>query len=354
MRKIVSLSVIQSVQILQRSVDSARQEILALQEQNRLLQQQVEANGNQGRMTIQTLSIDVPGKSEKRIAPCPNSCFFCVSQLHDNPYDNLIGNPKAHGLDRKPLFIRAYRDRMAFARDNDSNTMIFTGTGEPAVNEDFLERVATWNRGLSKPFRSIELQTSGVTVDKEKLGWLFSTVNVTTISLSLSSIWSNEQNADYNQTVPGKEIDIDGLAAQILKWGFSLRLSLNLTDFYNGRSPEEIFARAQELGAHQLTFRVLYESDTVNTDKERTVNQWIQEHRADSEVIQQVHQYVLDQGRALERLPFGPMRYSVGGLSTVVDDDCMSTGVKPTLKYLILRPNCKLYTKWEDPGSLLF
>ena len=58
--------------------------------------------------------------------------------------------------------------------------------------------------------------------------------------------------------------------------------------------------------------------------------------------------------RSLERLPFGALRYSVDGISTVVDDDCMNQEVKDTLKYLILRPDCKLYTKWDDAGSLLF
>jgi len=26
----------------------------------------------------------------------------------------------------------------------------------------------------------------------------------------------------------------------------------------------------------------------------------------------------------------------------------------PKLRYLILRPDCRLYTKWDDKGSLLF
>ena len=42
-------------------------------------------------------------------------------------------------------------------------------------------------------------------------------------------------------------------------------------------------------------------------------------------------------------------------MSTVVDEDCMAKSEeKKALKYLILRPNCKLYTQWDDKGSLLF
>ena len=47
--------------------------------------------------------------------------------------------------------------------------------------------------------------------------------------------------------------------------------------------------------------------------------------------------------------------YSVMGMSTVVDEDCMAKNEeKQSWKYLILRPNCKLYTQWDDKGSLLF
>ena len=42
-------------------------------------------------------------------------------------------------------------------------------------------------------------------------------------------------------------------------------------------------------------------------------------------------------------------------MSVIFDDDCM--GKSPTsnaVKYLILRPNCKLYSSWDDPASLVF
>lgn len=41
-------------------------------------------------------------------------------------------------------------------------------------------------------------------------------------------------------------------------------------------------------------------------------------------------------------------------MSTVLDEDCMSEEAKESVKYLILRPNCKLYSKWDDKGSLVF
>jgi hypothetical protein len=28
--------------------------------------------------------------------------------------------------------------------------------------------------------------------------------------------------------------------------------------------------------------------------------------------------------------------------------------IREDVKYLILRPDCKIYTQWDDPGSILF
>lgn len=47
------------------------------------------------------------------------------------------------------------------------------------------------------------------------------------------------------------------------------------------------------------------------------------------------------------------------GMAVVVDDDCMAKGKLPdaekdAYKYLILQPDCKLYSQWDDPASLIF
>lgn len=35
--------------------------------------------------------------------------------------------------------------------------------------------------------------------------------------------------------------------------------------------------------------------------------------------------------------------------------DCTKTGdIEENYKYLILRPDCKLYSAWDDPASLIF
>ena len=52
--------------------------------------------------------------------------------------------------------------------------------------------------------------------------------------------------------------------------------------------------------------------------------------------------------------------YWVAGLSIVVDsdglakDDTKTQAPGENYKYLILQPDCKLYSQWDDPASLVF
>jgi len=289
-------------------------------------------------MKIQSLSIHVP-------AGCINKCKFCVSRMHEDKYINQIEKNTRF----RDLYKKDYKKRILFARDNGCNTVMLTGDGEPLINRKFIEDFFEWNDHLPKPFRWIEIQTSGGMLNDEYLRFLRNG-GVNTISLSLSSIWNDDENAEYN--CPIKEsfkINIEELCSEIKRYDFNLRLSLNMTDFYNEKTPEQIFERIKKLGANQVTFRVLYTSG-----KEVEQDKWIDEHRCNSEVIDQITDYVKANGHELEILPFGAIKYSVAGISTVIDSDCMSTEVGETLKYLILRPNCKLYSKWDDDGSLVF
>jgi len=65
--------------------------------------------------------------------------------------------------------------------------------------------------------------------------------------------------------------------------------------------------------------------------------------------------YVEEKGKFIGYLPFGPKIYDIDEMSVVVDSDCMAEEVhKNTFKYLVLRENCRLYTRWDSKASLLF
>ncbi len=291
-------------------------------------------------MTIQSLSILVPWG-------CLNNCYFCVSKM-----DNFKERYNNHIQTTKEDMTNAYKLRMSFVRESNCNVVILTWQWEPLLNRKFLSFFAQMNKKLKpSPFKCIEIQTSWVTLDDEYLKFLKEKVNITTISLSVSDIFSSSSNTEYNRTKKWYEVDIDKLCDKIKRHNFNLRLSLNMTDKYDKVEPYKIFERAWKLSADQITFRVLYTSSYSDCPQ----NKWIKEHWTNTQKLKEITNFIEKNGIKLNILPFWATQYSVNWISTLVDDDSMNGKlIKWVSKYLILRPNCKLYTHWNDPASLVF
>lgn len=290
-------------------------------------------------MRIQSLSVCVPNKR------CINNCKFCVAHMRNEEYKNMMDE----NLPFYDLYEKDYLRRLEFARDNGCNTVMLTGNSEPQQNRAFLQRFGTMNTNLTKPFRWIEMQTTGVRIDEPYLRFLRNHVGVSTLSLSVSS-FDNEKNREYNGTSNNNKVDLIGFCKSIKKYDFNLRISINLTDAFNEWNATQIFKYCkEEFNVDQITFRVLYTSNCGTPQDE-----WIDEHKVKDKLIDEIRNYILNNGRKLEKLEFGAIKWSVNGISTVLDEDCMSEDVKESVKYLILRPNCKLYSKWDDKASLVF
>lgn len=290
-------------------------------------------------MRIQSLSIVVPNKR------CVNSCDFCVSRMHGEDYPNMLDE----NLPFYDLYKRDYVRRLEFARDNGCNTVMLTGDSEPQQNRSFLQRFGDMNAELPTPFRWIEMQTTGVLLNDPYLRFLRNHVGVSTISVSISSFNDAENNAIIH-TPSAHPIQLESLCAAIKKYDFNLRLSVNMTkhfDMYR-TEPHEFFDICRGLGADQVTLRVLY------ADGETDQAKWVRENAADGATIDRLRILTQYSGRELEQLEFGRTKYSIHGMGTVIDNDCMAQEAKDVYKYLILRPNCKLYSKWDDRGSLIF
>jgi hypothetical protein len=307
-------------------------------------------------MNIQSISIVVPTKG------CVNNCKFCVSRMHDSPYENCFDSMQI-------------KKRLKFARNNGVNTCILTGTGEALQNKRYLSELNDIFYELDHPFPNVELQTSGVMlmesndIINEETGLveddypnirLLKRLGVNTISLSVSNIFDSEDNLRVMGVPENLAFDLDDLCRFIKKNGFNLRLSLNMTKKYNYPSSVEILQRCQILGADQITFRKLY-----HTNGSSAQSVWVKENACEPYTFNRLseyiagrfsydHGYVGGNGKPLYRLPFGPMVYSIMGMSTVVDNDCMSKEDVEKLKYVILRENGKLYCQWDDEGSLIF
>ena len=152
-----------------------------------------------------------------------------------------------------------------------------------------------------------------------------------------------------------------------------IKLSKELTEKYAdycSKGESEIYLVGSVMGD---TFRKMYAG---NDNSEQS--KWVREHAASTYMLNRINDYILGEyeevrtqngemltitsernpetahGKFLYELPFGGLVYSVNGMSVVVDNDCMSKDSNKALKYVILRENGKLYSQWDDKGSLIF
>lgn len=293
-------------------------------------------------MKIQSLSIVVPNKG------CVNHCKFCVAHMVEEDYDNMLDKNNLYW----DLYEKDYATRLNFARDNGCNTVMLTGNSEPQQNKEFLRMFGSLNKNrtlVSNPFRVIEMQTTGTMIDNDYLYFLRHHVGVNTISLSISS-FDDEENMENNGTKEKLMVRIKELCHAIKKYRFNLRISINMTKYFSYLGPLETLNYCKkELKADQVTFRVLYESGLgISIDK------WIQKNKASDDTIEDIKSFIRNNATPLEKLEFGMTKYSYNEMGIVIDGDCMSKEIKEDYKYLILRENCKLYSKWDDKGSLIF
>lgn len=294
-------------------------------------------------MNIQSLSVCVPAKK------CINDCKFCCSKMHAADHEDRFSD-----ICRYASYTEDMRKRMEYARQNGCNTCMLTGNNEPQQNKEFLRVFGEVNRSLQMPFLNIEMQTSGAFIDGEFLDFFKNSVGVTTIAVSVACLDDDEKNRETIQT-KDRELSLKQLCREIKKRDMNLRICLNMNDEILVRhplSPEQIVRLCGELGADQITFRALWAPD-AETEQGR----WIAEHvtAVTTDLIAAMKADIKKNGTYLDTLEYGADRYDHHGFSVVVDEDSMAKGPqKNAVKYLILRPNGHLYSKWDSKASLIF
>ena len=264
--------------------------------------------------------------------------------MHPEDYKNQMDD----NLPFFDLYLKDYLKRLDFAQRNGCNTVMLTGNSEPQQNRKFLTYFGLFMQLMKHPFDWIEMQTTGALLDNNYLRFLRNHVGVNIISLSVSSF-----DQFQNQKIIGcpVQINLEELCKNIKKYDFTLRLSLNLSDAFNDYSPEELFSTCyEEFLADQVTLRVLY-SNSNDTPQSK----WVSQHAMNSDKIKEINSFIKTYGTVLGKLPYGATKYSYNDMSIVLDDDCMGKrNDNDAYKYLILRPDCKLYSSWDDKASLIF
>lgn len=294
-------------------------------------------------MKIQSLSVVVPNRQ------CINHCASCPSRMHDDTYPVLLDETRPD-FDR---YLKEYMKRLAYARDNGCNVLMLTGTSEPQQNRKFLTWFGMMMQMMDKPFRNIEIQCTGALLDEGYLRFLRDHVGVTTMALSVFSLDKDENTSIIHPPI-GMCLDPRETAMMVKGAGMALRMCLNLTFCFDeyADEPDRLFWQMKNVyHADQVTMRVLYAGDD-----DRPENVWVRENAANENTVRVLTDYVKSHGTLLGRLPYGAYRYGVDGMSVVVDGDSMGKEAEDmeNYKYLILRPDCSLYSSWDDPASRVF
>ncbi len=284
-------------------------------------------------MNIQSLSIVIPAEK------CWNHCKFCVSHQHYEDYGkNFITATN---------IPQAYLDRMEFVREEGCNSMILTGDTEPQQNLPFIYELLRLNRTLKKPFYNISMQTTGTNLNPEEIAKLAS-AGITTLAISVSSLNDTKNWNIINAPEKVRTMFLTDIISCAKDNRMNVRICFNLTDEFIKTKPGELFMWAKNNKVDQVTFRKIYKSGNGEEAK------WVSIHEFPEERLGQFKNYVEMNGKAISRLPYGFIQFSVHGISTVIDDNCMAKNNINEMKYAILRPNCHLYSRWDDTGSLIF
>lgn len=300
-------------------------------------------------MNIQSLSICVPAQR------CMNDCEFCCSKMHGGDYEDKFSNYATTNQ-----YLDDLKVRMQYARDNGCNTLMLTGNNEPQQNKDFLRCLGLINKSLRKPFYNIEMQTSGAFIDEPMLDFLKG-IGVTTMAISVACLTNDEMNRKLIKT-PDLCLNLRRLCKWVKDRNMNLRICLNMSDYMiynepNVNDAEEavrcMLDYCKEFGADQITCRKLWTSEDGTPQAD-----WIKAHVTDwtDNFIYRFAREVNTRGTYLDTLEYGAKRYDYKGFSVVVDTDSMSqeTEGKDAVKYLIIRPNGHMYSKWDSKASLIF
>jgi hypothetical protein len=244
---------------------------------------------------------------------------------------------------------------MAYAKEYGCDTMVLTANGEPLQNIKFLLRLAGYHDLLGVAgFHKIEIQTTGSLLFSNR-GVLkaLKALGVSTVSLSVCDPWSdvvNDKIIGRPERVPTPLLDICDL---IKKWGFILRLSYNMIQLDNFSLHQYsdflgYLSRAASLGADQITFKRLHALDYDCPQRE-----WVLKNGVTEKQWRNLLDDIKHRCSPLEEEMNGNMRYSINGISVLAIGDCMSPR-DDSYRYLIIREDGRLYSRWEDKGSLIF
>ncbi|MFX0056461.1 MAG: radical SAM protein [Candidatus Hermodarchaeota archaeon] len=271
---------------------------------------------------IGSLQITVP-------AGCMNDCAFCVYKQHATKF-------KTNWRSDHERWHREVRRRLMYAADRVEAIMI-TSHGEPTLNMAYIEDIMNLLNRTTPWLSHVEIQTSGVGLTEEKLDCFYE-LGVRVISLSIPALDTNEI-LKIMRVPPRYDYDPIALSERIQSKGFTLRLSVAMTNWFDKFKLDEILNQLKSIWKpDQVSFKKIIGADELSSKR---YDDFAQEFASRAYT-------------RLELLPMGVWKYDSHGMGIVWNDDCMISRKQESPRYLILQPDARLYTRWDTKASVIF
>lgn len=264
-------------------------------------------------MKANNLTISIPYKG------CNKNCPYCISKM--------TGLMKADYR----TYIRNIPKVKEMAKHSDINSVLITSKGEPLLNIEMLELVASEFNHFP-----LELQTNGILLDERVINKL-DMIRFNVIAISIDNPGELERIMQ-----PIKSIDSTGMIVR-------LAILLNSSWPSGGRTLELMMDYSLAHNVRQLTFRIpSIPQKRVNTAESLKAVEWIEAQQFSIDVMHAGMQKVRD-------LRFGATVYDMEGIAVTIMQYCIQEDSgDDDIRSLIYQEDGHLYTSWDKKGSILF
>lgn len=198
---------------------------------------------------------------------------------------------------------------------------------------------------MHKPYRIIELTTSGKGLNKEYLYFLRSVADITTIDLNVAA-FDDARNQELAGMTEADKIELLKLTHNIHDLTFNLHLHIYLSDYFDiyQSDPKQFFEDCKNQ----------YHAQYLSIHYAPPVNEWLAERQTNKETYKNLIHFIGEHGVSLDQSIRAPNRdvYSWKDMIIILHQPNTIPTTPPNS--LILRPDGHLYTQWDNKASLVF
>jgi pyruvate-formate lyase-activating enzyme len=261
----------------------------------------------------------------------------------------------SEGIEQKLSDVnwRNFEIACKYAEQSDVSTVLITGKGEPTlfpeVVTDFLEHLQRYD------FPFIELQTNGLAFQQrgdEYTRYLKEWYELGMTTVALSIVHYDDKLNQEIYTPYGNYPHLEKTIGMLHGEGLSVRLSCMMAKGYidNVESIDQLVDFAKENKVEQLTVRRVEKPE--NSRDEAAAN-WVTEHYLPKEDIDNIRDYLDNNGTRLMELPHGAVVYDYKGQNICLNN-CLTIDPKgETIRQLIFFPDGHLRYDWQYEGAVL-